>query len=75
MNGELNKYREQVADLENRLKTQGETIAKLLGDNDAATRNNQKEITKREKLIKELQDSEHAERKTYESYLSNLNVE
>ena len=28
-----------------------------------------------QKLIKELQDSEHAERKAYEAYLSNLSVE
>jgi hypothetical protein len=33
------------------------------------------EIERLQKLIKELQDSEHAERKAYESYLSNLSVE
>ena len=33
------------------------------------------EIERLQKLIKELQDSEHAERKTYESFLTNLSVE
>ncbi len=33
------------------------------------------EIERLQKLIKELQDSEHAERKAYESYLSSLSVE
>ena len=33
------------------------------------------EIERLQKLIKELQDSEHAERKAFEAYISNLNVE
>jgi hypothetical protein len=33
------------------------------------------EIERLQKLIKELQDSEHAERKAFENYISNLNVE
>ncbi len=33
------------------------------------------EIERLQKLIKELQDSEHAERKSYEAFLSNLSVE
>jgi len=33
------------------------------------------EIERLQKLIKELQDSEHAERKAFESYLANLSVE
>src|SRR5205085_5104648 len=33
------------------------------------------EIERLQKLIKELQDSEHAERKAFEAYLSNLDVE
>jgi hypothetical protein len=33
------------------------------------------EIERLQKLIKELQDSEHAERKAFENYISNINVE
>ena len=33
------------------------------------------QIEKYQALIKELQDSEHAQRKTYESFLANLDVD